>query len=172
MDLATPRQRVPFYVAAPLVLACGLAGYGLSLALPMQSTAVVAAVQPETEDAGESVAVLPSPATPTLAMTSATATAPPRSAPPQLPQALGAPVQSDRVADRMAGLIPPPPLVETGSVQIPIAVSDPLRSEASRSRARIHEVRRKRIRRAYIRRRPAVAQSPGSMEALWAWMTK
>lgn len=38
-----PRRRIPLYVTIPVVLACGLIGYGLSLALPLHRAAAPAA---------------------------------------------------------------------------------------------------------------------------------
>ena len=46
------RRRVPAYVAAPVVLACALLGYAISLVMPLQSAPAIPASKPAAAETG------------------------------------------------------------------------------------------------------------------------
>jgi hypothetical protein len=193
------RRRVSAYVAAPIVLACGLIGYGLSLVFPLSPVpAAATAIAPVPSN------VEPAPA----AASDGSSTAPRQTAAPQppppaaneAPATPGKPDTGGRQGATTAApiIVPasapvPARAVETGSVaetpQAPAApavkmaahpadtpeaaTAEPEAAGPRKSARAAREMRRKRIRRLTRRYyRPQTKQAAGPFEALFPALVK
>jgi hypothetical protein len=170
-----PRRRIPLYVSIAVVLACGLIGYGLSLAVPLHRAPVPAApaasvTKPEPAKGAEvkparhdsSIANSGS-STPSAASTTA---APEKSASPTPAASADPSTRLGRVDPAAAKA----PEVETGSVEhsakraaVPPAAAEP-QGEAADSRSGAKQAQpppRRKVRRVYRpRAQPKTAKGP------------
>lgn len=138
-------RRVPTSIGLPVVIACALVGYAISLAMPLHPRA---AVRPQTTAAGLTTVATP-------------------------PQSTAAAAKSDAPAAKVATPVQPAPVIETGSVA-PRERSGPTAEKAaavaaapSASPAEVqarHPVPR---RPRYVYRRPVQKKLVGPFDALW-----
>jgi hypothetical protein len=164
--------RVPAYVAVPIVLACALLGYGISLMMPLRPAPADPAVlrpaqYPRTGDlgtlpanpvenlsavAGSAVSAAPSRDALTVAPAQAQTATPPTAAPAETASAGPAPQQAEESAAE--------PKVEPSAAKA---------EEVSRPERQARRVPRK-ARRVYLRPRPKPPAGP--VEALFSVLTK
>jgi hypothetical protein len=194
---AATRRRVSTRMALLVLLTCSLIGYGLSFVLPLHTTPRITSAErgPQKAHPATAAPVTKAAPSPAAAVTGpagdvvieARAAKPPSVASDVTPASLpigqnvktaardAAPEETTaRVVEPEPAALPLTPSagVETGSPTPPVAATAARRAEPARSRAHARELRRKRIARAYARRRPAPSPPVGPVQALFGWMTK